>query len=69
MTEYHQKRAEFKSGPFSESQVNQLLDAWSSQIRTSVIEASEIHDDAISLSDWEKAVSNLRDKLKFAREN
>jgi len=69
MDDYHKKIADFKIGAFSEPQVTQLLDKWSSQIRSATIEASELHDDAISLRDWENAVSVLKEKLQYAREN
>lgn len=69
MTEYHQKRSEFKSGPFSESQVNRLLDTWSNQIRSAVAEANGLHDDAISVSEWETALNRLKEQLEYARDN
>lgn len=67
--EYQQLRSEFKEGPFSEAQVNALLDSWSQQIRGATLEASNAHADAVSVQDWEKAVNHLRNQLEFARNN
>lgn len=69
MTEYNQKRSEFKNGPFSENQVDQLLDAWSNQIRSAVAEADALYNEAISVTEWESALEELKEKLKYAREN
>lgn len=66
---YEQLRTDFKSGPFSEEQVNALLESWSKQIRDATFEASQTHSDAISVMDWENAMEKLRNQLEFARNN
>ncbi len=65
--EYEQLKIEFKEGPFSEAQVNQLLDTWSEQIRAATIEAREKHGDAISLATWENALNSLKNQVNHAR--
>ena len=67
--EYQQQKEQFISGPFSEVQVNQLLETWIAQIRGATIEANQAHSDAISISEWENALDNFRLKLDFARNN
>lgn len=64
---FQQKKAQFKNDAFSETQVNQLLNKWSNQIRNATIEASNDHNDAISLTEWENALNQLRNQLEFAR--
>jgi len=65
--EYKQTLDQFKQGPFSESQVNSLLDFWQNQIRSSVLEASQHHTDALNESDWDDAVEYLKTGLTVAR--
>jgi len=65
--EYKQTLDQFKQGPFSESQVNSLLDFWQNQIRSSVLEASQHHSDALHESDWDDAVEYLKSGLTVAR--
>ncbi len=67
--EYNQLKAQFKEGPFSESQVNSLLDTWSDQIRNATEEAAETHGNVLSVSEWESAVEKLKSQLEFARNN
>ena len=62
-------KAQFKTEPFSESQVNVLLDTWAQQIRMATIEAASTHSDALSLSQWESAMQALKSQLIFARSN
>ncbi|MBE9509822.1 MAG: hypothetical protein IMY71_03005 [Bacteroidetes bacterium] len=69
MSEYNIKKDQFKSGPFSESQVNQLLDTWSDQIRDALIEARNMYGDAISINEWEYGLYKLKNQLDFARNN
>jgi spore coat protein CotH len=57
----------FNNGPFSEKVVNQKLDEWSRQIQNSVIEASDLHGDAIDEDDWNESLENLREELKHSR--
>ncbi|MCP4352974.1 MAG: hypothetical protein GY795_46580 [Desulfobacterales bacterium] len=67
--DYNRLKAQFKEGPFSESQVNSLLDTWSDQIRNATEEAEETHGDALTVSEWERAVDKLKFQLEFARNN
>lgn len=66
---YEQKKIEFRDGPFSEAQVNALLDAWTAQMRPAIEEADLAHQDATSVGAWEGAVNQLKSQLTFAREN
>ncbi len=67
--EYDELKSEFINGPFSESQVNSLIDEWADQIRDATIEASQIHRDAISEEDWDHTINELKIKLEYARMN
>jgi hypothetical protein len=67
--EFEDKKAALINGPMSETQTDELLDAWSEQIHEATIEAADTHNDAISLSEWENAVQNLKSQLNFARDN
>lgn len=66
-TEYKSKLEDLKSGPFSEMVVNDLLDKWSAQIKSSTEEASALHSDAVSVTTWENAIRKLKQDLDFAR--
>lgn len=65
---YQQKRAKLMAGPFSEANVNRLIDEWSKKIRTATIEAHEAHDDAVTEEQWEKAITQLKDDIRIAHE-
>lgn len=67
--EYDQLLQQFKEGPFSEAQVNSLLDAWEAQIRDATIEASQMHSDAVSEGTWQFALNKLKGQLEYARNN
>jgi len=67
--EYDQALAQFKEGPFSAIQVNTMLNAWETQIRNATVEAHQVHDDAITESEWESALNYLKVKLAYAREH
>ena len=66
---YLQAKQEFINGPFAQSEVDQLLNDWQNQIREATTEANDSHDDAISIGEWESAMSELQDQLEFARNN
>lgn len=66
-TEYKTKLTEFKSGPFSESIVDNLLDTWYEQLSEATIEASQAHDDAIDKATWDRAFNRLKADLNIAR--
>ncbi|KAA3615790.1 MAG: hypothetical protein D8M58_16510 [Calditrichaeota bacterium] len=65
--EFEQLKKKFINGPFSEAQVNALLIAWTEQIREATLEASDTHDDALSVSRWERELDRLKRQLEFAR--
>jgi len=67
--EYDQIKMQFIDGPFSESRVNNQLDTWEAQIRASTLEASEEHNDAHSIAEWESGLRKLKESLTFARQN
>lgn len=64
---YEQKIQELKDGPLSQANVDAVLDKWYDQIQPTVEEASLIHTDAISVSEWGNAVSRLKSDLEYAR--
>lgn len=64
---YHQQLYRFQEGPFSKDQVDAVLDAWTEQIRPATLEASQTHEDAVSISQWEFAIKELKDQVDFAR--
>jgi hypothetical protein len=66
---YEQKKEELINGPMAEAEVEALLDTWKEQIREATAEAKQTHPDALSLSEWDAAVLNLKLDLEFARKN
>lgn len=67
--EYEQKKMEFINGPLTPAITNSMLDQWYNQIKESTIEASGIHEDAITVDEWESAFIELKTQLDFARSN
>ncbi len=65
--EYQDLKTQFLEGPFSEASVNAQLDAWELQIREATEEARELHSDAVSVSQWESAMSTLEERIEHAR--
>lgn len=65
--EYNRIKEEFKNGPYSESNINTLLDEWTEQIKEATTEASKLHVDALNLSNWEHALQELKHKINHAR--
>ena len=55
------------SGPLAEQTVNLQIDQWVNQIRNATSEANQLHDDALTLSNWENAINRLKSQLDFAR--
>ena len=53
----------------SQASTDAMLEAWANQIRSATEEASSIHDDAISIEDWEFQLNELKNQLEFARNN
>ncbi len=66
---YNQKRSQLINGPMSASSTNAMLDKWSQQIRNATKEASDLHDDAVTISRWEEEVAKLKIQLEHARSN
>jgi len=58
---------EFLAGPFSQATVDAKIDEWVAQIEPAVAEASSLHADAISVSDWLTAVESFRTDLATSR--
>jgi len=67
--EYDQIKHQFVNGPFSEPQVNELIDEWALQIKEATIEAKNTNADAISVLEWEDAIKHLKSQLNYARNN
>lgn len=65
--EYEEEKNRLVKGALSTLQANTLLDTWADQIREATLEASETHDDAISLATWEQAMDQLKAQLEYAR--
>lgn len=68
-TEYENLLEQFKEGPFSAQQVNARLDEWKEQIRSATQEANQLHDDAITISEWELKLNQLKGQCNYARDN
>ncbi|MEM1121579.1 MAG: CotH kinase family protein [Bacteroidota bacterium] len=67
--EYAAKKQAFLEGYFSEERVNEKLTEWSAQIREATEAASQAHEDAITVAEWERALETLKQQLQFARVN
>ncbi len=67
--EYKMQQNLLKVGPFAQSNTDQLIDMWSDQIREATLEASNKYgSEALSMTQWESAVSALKSRLEIARE-
>ena len=66
-SEYKQAQKQLLQGPLSESVINARLDAWMDQIRAATLEASKLHEDAVSIELWEHSVNYLKTCLDYAR--
>ena len=67
---YAELKEKFIQGPFSASNVNALLTAWSEQIRPVVKEAQDKNTwDQLTVQQWESKLYELIDQLEFARNN
>lgn len=56
--------AALRNGPFT--RIDEQLELWTSQIRRSVVQADNTHDDAVTIEGWEQAVQQLRVDLGLA---
>jgi len=66
--EFANSKIEFDNGPFSEENINGLLQTWSDQIRDATIEASEKHNDALRPVTWDQQVDELKLQCRIARD-
>ena len=67
--EYQHLKDSLINGPLAEQIVNYQIDQWVTQIRNATIEARQIHNDALPISTWEDAVTQLKSQLDFSRNN
>jgi spore coat protein CotH len=67
--EYDQLKTHFVNGPLSIEKANAKLDEWKTQIHEATLEASENHADAVTISNWENSINQLKQQLQHAREN
>jgi len=66
---YEQKRTAFKEGPFAATNVDALLDAWQAQITEATQAADDQFFDAITMSEWQAAIDELKLQIQYARDN
>lgn len=64
---YQSKKDELINGPMSEASTDAMIELWTDQIRAATEEASALHDDAISIADWEFQINKLKNQLDYAR--
>lgn len=67
--EFEQTKQDLINGPMSQANVDQLLETWQNQIREATLLADESHSDAISMDQWQEAITQLEQQLDFARNN
>jgi hypothetical protein len=67
--EYKDLKTKLINDPFSASNVNGLIVAWSEQIRAATQEAEEEYSDALSVREWENSLYAFMDHLELARNN
>ncbi len=65
--EFKAARTDLIEGPLAAENVNPLLDQWMDQIRPAVEEANRLHDDSISVVEWEAQMAEFRNSLETAR--
>ena len=65
--EYQLLKDSLINGPLAEQTVNFLIDQWANQIRNATIDANQLHSDALTLTDWENAITRLKSQLEHAR--
>ena len=66
-TEFYQLKQQFLEGPFAEANVDLLLDTWADQVREATREANSLHNDALSVDEWEAALAKFREDLALVR--
>lgn len=65
--EYDQRKTDFLNGPFTTSNVNNLIDTWQAQIEAATAEASQKHQDAVTILEWQRGINTLKEQLEVAR--
>ena len=65
--EYLLAKTKFLEGPFSESRVNEVLDKWTLQITDATKEANQLYSDALPVTRWQTALTDLKTSLQWAR--
>jgi hypothetical protein len=66
--DYEQQVDAFIAGPFADAAVEAKLSAWSDQIMSAVAD-SQGTPNAVSVSDWQRALSTLRASIESSRVN
>ena len=65
--DFQRIRSDLLAGPFSEERIDAQLAAWTAQIESSVAEAAELHDDALSVARWESYLKRLTQAITESR--
>ena len=58
----------FVGGPFAEDRLAEKIEEWSAQIEAATQEASEAHDDALTVDAWRRSLDDFWSDLGYARE-
>ena len=64
---YDQIKQELIQGVASKVQIEAQINEWTIQIMSATAEAAELHEDAVSMIDWESSVNILKETLEYAR--
>ncbi len=67
LDEYEQIKSNFIDGPFSQASADAMLDKWAGQISAATQEARSTHGDAVSLSQWQSAIEELKAQMEVGR--
>ncbi len=65
--DFERIRADLLAGPFSEERIDEQIAAWTAQIDSSVAEAAELHDDALSVARWESNLARFTQAITKSR--
>ncbi len=65
--DFQRIRADLLAGPFSEERTDEQIAAWTAQIESSVAEAAELHDDALSVARWESNLERFTQAITTSR--
>ena len=61
--DYQRIRDAIIAGPYSESAIDEVLDAWAAQIESAVIESDDAFDDAPTVEQWRLEIQRLKDAI------